>query len=225
MGLDRSLGALLAGAVTIAGLHALIPSHWLAFVLIARRQRWTIHRTLLVTTLAGAGHIALTVALGLLLARAGKAALNSLPPALEHAATAALLILLGSYFLWTSRRDGGHSHHHGLDEQTEETEAAPTGRAGRIADNPTIIGALALGMTLSPCLDLLSVYVAAAAQPLRVLLLMSGVMAAVTLGLMNALVWLTWRGMQRLNLHWLEHNEGRAVGGLLILLGIALFFL
>ena len=74
MGIDRPLGALLAGAVSIAALHALIPSHWLAFAVVGRRQNWTARRTLTVTALAGLGHALLTIALGLLLASAGKEA-------------------------------------------------------------------------------------------------------------------------------------------------------
>ena len=87
------------------------------------------------------------------------------------------------------------------------------------------MGALILGMTLSPCLDLLSVYLAAAARPWAVLLLLSVLMASVTLGIMVSLVALTLRGLQNLKLGWLERHEGAAMGGLLILLGVLLFFL
>ena len=226
MGMDRSLSALLAGTVTIAALHALIPSHWLAFAIVGRRQRWTVRRTLTVTALAGTGHVGLTILLGLFLAGVGKEALKAIPPFMEHAATAALLIALGGYFVWASVRGGehgGHSHGHNLTDESGQTEHG--GVSGRFARNPTVIGALVLGMTLSPCLDLLSVYVGAAARPWHVLLLMSLLMASVTMGLMLSLVWLTLHGLQKLNLHWLEHNEGLAIGGLLILLGILLFFL
>ena len=226
MGIDRSMSALLAGTVTIAMLHALIPSHWLAFAVVGRRQRWTTQRTLAVTALAGTGHVLLTVVLGLVLVGVGKTALQNIPPFVEHAMTACLLILLGGYFVWASLRGGEHGgHSHGHNFTDEDGTAAHGGVSGRIVRNPTVIGALVLGMTLSPCLDLLSVYVAAAARPWHVLMLISLLMALITIGLMVALVWLTLRGLQRLNLHWLEHNEGLAIGGLLILLGVLLFFL
>ena len=225
MGADNSLWALLTGTVSIAALHALIPSHWLAFAVVARNQKWSVRRALTVTALAGAGHILFTVSLGLLVAGVGKTLAQRIPPYVEHAATAGLLILLGGYFVIASLRGaGGHSHgHNRIDEETGEVTHG--GLSGRITRTPTVMGALVLGMTLSPCLDLLSVYVAAASRPWIILLLLSVVMTAVTLGLMVALVWLTLRGLQRLNLHWLEHNEGLAVGATLIALGVLLFFL
>lgn len=223
--MDRSLSALLAGTVTIAALHALIPSHWLAFAIVGRRQGWTIRRTLVVTGLAGTGHILMTVVLGLLIARIGREVLKNIPPILEHAVTATVLILLGGYFVFRAScgEKCGYSHgHNRLDAQGQVVHG---GVSEPVAKTPTVIGALTLGLTLSPCLDLLSVYVAAAARPWSVLLLLSLLMAVVTLGLMVSLVWLTLRGLQRLNLHWLEHNEGLVIGGLLILLGILLLFL
>ncbi len=217
------------GTLSIAGLHALIPSHWLAFAVVGRRQRWTVRRTLLVTTLAGAGHILMTIVFGLVLAAVGKQLQRAIPPQLEHGATAVLLILLGLYFAVTALRGGdtcpthphGHGHHHYDDGEIP----APKGMIGRLGESPTIIGALVLGMTLSPCLDLLSVYVAAADHSWSHLLLISLIMAVTTLGLMTLLVWLTLRGLQRLNLRWLERHEGLAVGALLIVLGALLFFL
>ena len=226
MGADRSLGAILAGTVLIAALHALIPSHWLAFAVVGRQQGWTTRRTLTVTTLAGAGHVLLTVVLGLLLVGVGKQFTAKIPPVLEHAVTATLLIALGLYFLRAALRGGrhgGHSHGHNLTDEGGTAEHG--GVSGRFVRNPTVVGALVLGMTLSPCLDLLSVYVAASSRPWPVLLLISLLMAVITIGLMTALVWLTLRGLQKLNLHWLEHNEGLAIGVLLMLLGVLLFFL
>ena len=225
----KAILALATGAVSIAALHALIPSHWLAFAAVAKRQNWTIRRALSVTALAGAGHIGATIIMGLLLARLGGAVLKRIPPFVEHAATALLLLALGVYFLWSAWRDKGcpHSHGHHLPQNGEdeaETEEAG-GAPRRFAQSSSIIGALVAGMTLSPCLDLLSVYVGAAAQPWAVLLLLSLLMALVTLSLMVALVWLTLRGLQRLDLHWLEHNEGFAIGGLLVALGLLLLFL
>ena len=223
---DRSLGALLAGTVSIAALHALIPSHWLAFAVVGRRQKWSVRRTLTVTALAGLGHILLTITLGMILAGAGKEVARKIPPVIEHAVSACLLIALGVYFVFSALRGShaGHSHEaESLDEAT--SEVAHSGLSARLTQTPTIMGALVLGLTLSPCLDLLSVYLAAAARPWRILLLLSVVMAIVTLSMMVLLVGLTLRGLESLNLRWLERHEGEAIGVLLIALGILLFFL
>lgn len=224
----HSLMALLMGTVSIAALHALIPSHWLAFAVVARARQWTLRRTLLVTLLAGGGHILLTIALGIVVMFAGKTLLRTIPPQVEHAATGGLLIALGVYFVVSCLRGGQHHHHHHAhDERLEEVtqEATRSDSLGRLGQEPTVMGALVLGMTLSPCLDLLSVFVAASAMPWHVVILVSACLAVTTLGLMLLLVWLTTLGLQRLRLYWLEHNEGLIIGVALIALGALLFFL
>src|SRR5438477_9851560 len=104
MEVGSSASALLLGALSIAALHALIPSHWLAFAVVARAQRWPMRRTLSLTALAGAGHVLMTIVLGIAVAAVGKSLLRSIPPALEHAAAAGSLILLGLWFALPSLR-------------------------------------------------------------------------------------------------------------------------
>lgn len=233
---DASLPALLLGTLTIAALHALIPSHWLAFALVGRTQRWSRRRTLLVTMLAGSGHALLTIVLGMLVATVGKGLLHTISPRAEHAATSGVLILLGLYFLVPAlaRRWKGEAHHEHAAEEDHDAEShaghththhAPDTLAQRLGASPSVMGILILGMTLSPCLDLLSVYVAASALSWGSLLLISLLMAATTVAIMSLLVWLALRGLELLRLEWLERNEGLVVGVLLILLGILLFCL
>ena len=49
---------------TVAFFHAAIPTHWLPFVAAGRAQRWTHTKTLLITALAGTGHVLATALLG-----------------------------------------------------------------------------------------------------------------------------------------------------------------
>ena len=51
--------------------HAAIPTHWLPFVLTARAQRWNRTKTLMITALAGSGHVLFTATLGSLVAWLG----------------------------------------------------------------------------------------------------------------------------------------------------------
>ncbi len=223
---EQSVLALLLGALSIAALHALIPSHWLAFALVGRAQHWTARRTLIVTALAGTGHVLLTIALGMILAVLGKGLLRAIPPAAEHAATTVLLIALGLYFAVGGIRHKGSCHHHGHAHGEDGVCAPPErGLRGKLGEGPTVMGALVLGMTLSPCLDLLSVYVAASAAPWPVLIAISVIMASTTIGLMLLLVWLTLHGLEHVKLDWLERNEGLGLGVILIALGVLLFFL
>ncbi len=213
---DHSAMILLALAFSNALLHALIPSHWLSFALVGRANRWPTPTTLGVTALAGAGHVCFTVALGLVVAYAGKEIANRIPPFVEHAAAACALIILGIGFLIRGFRRSGCQHpgHHHMDLEARERAAVP----GALA-------ALVLGMTLSPCLDLLSIYIAAASFPWSIIGAVSVVMAVTTISLMVALVWLTLMGLQHLKLDWLERNEGFVVATVLIVLGVYILFL
>lgn len=234
---DPSLPALLLGTLTIAALHALIPSHWLAFALVGRAKRWPVRRTLLVTILAGSGHALLTTILGLLVATVGKGLQRAIPPQVEHAATSGILILLGIYFVFPALRgrSTGCQHPAHAPEPAHDHDAVEMGHghadhspvtlAQKLGSAPSVMGVLVLGMTLSPCLDLLSVYVAASALSWPSLLLISLLMATTTVAIMAVLVWLALRGLELLQLSWLERNEGLVVGVLLIGLGILLFFL
>ncbi len=55
----------------IAFFHEAIPTHWLPFVLTARAQRWNRTKTLMITALAGSGHVLFTATLGSLVAWLG----------------------------------------------------------------------------------------------------------------------------------------------------------
>src|SRR5882757_4468223 len=57
-----------ATGFTVAFFHAAIPTHWLPFVLVSRARGWSRAKTLLVSALAGLGHVALTTLLGLVIA-------------------------------------------------------------------------------------------------------------------------------------------------------------
>jgi nickel/cobalt exporter len=221
---NTATSALFFGAFSIAAMHALIPSHWLAFAIVGRAHRWTSRRTLTVAALAGGGHILMTVLLGWIVAVVGKELNRAIPPQLEHAATAGLLIALGLYFLWPALcgKSGSCGHIHG---EAAHQDQASGSFMRRIAGTPTVMGALVLGMTLSPCLDLLSVYVAASALSWQALIAISAIMATTTLVMMLGLIWLTHHGLQRLNLAWLDRNERTVIGSILILLGILLFII
>ncbi len=223
-----SISALLLGTLSISALHALIPSHWLAFALVGRTQRWSVGRTLGLTALAGTGHLLMTVLLGLAVATFGKALARAIPPQIEHLATAVLLMLLGLYFLLPAllgQRGCRHHHEHAYPMDADAEPSPATGVSQRIqaaGSAPTVMGILVMGMTLSPCLDLLAIFVPAFQLSWPLLMAVGLTMFATTLGIMLTLVWLTMRGMERLNLGWLERNEGQVIGGLLIALGALL---
>ena len=118
MNADASLYALIVAALAIGFFHTLFgPDHYLPFIVIGRARRWTLRKTLLVSFLAGLGHILSSVVLGFLGIALGIAVarLEGVESARGEVA-AWLLIGFGlAYFIWGLRRawkKRPHAHPH-----------------------------------------------------------------------------------------------------------------
>ncbi len=105
---------------TVAFLHAAIPTHWLPFVLTARVQKWNRAKTLVVTALAGTGHVLFTAILGFLVAWFGIAVNARLGRWFPWIAGGAL-ILFGLYYVIQQLRGKGHGHSHAFGGHSHET--------------------------------------------------------------------------------------------------------
>jgi nickel/cobalt transporter (NicO) family protein len=122
---------LLVTGFTVAFLHAAIPTHWLPFVIAARAQHWKKPRTLMITGVAGTGHVLFTIALGVLVVWGGMAINSRIGKAFPLIAGGAL-IALGLFYLVRQIRGGGsHSHlfgshsHHTHDHHSRDDHADP----------------------------------------------------------------------------------------------------
>lgn len=98
---------------TVAFFHAAIPTHWLPFVLTARIQKWSRSKTLLITALAGLGHVLFTAVLGFLVAWCGITLNEKMGAAFPWIAGGAL-ILFGLYYVIQQTKGRGHGHTHFL---------------------------------------------------------------------------------------------------------------
>ncbi|NQE61941.1 hypothetical protein [Caulobacter sp. RHG1] len=197
-----------ATGFAVAFLHAALPTHWLPFVLVGRAQKWSTGRTLGVTLLAGLGHVALTIALGLALVLAGLA----LQPALGglfHLIVGALMVAVGGYYVFRGR------HNHTLPDAGRRTYAS---------DRAAIVALVTL-LTLSPCEAFLPYYLAGMEHGWQAFVLLSGVLMAATAAGMLIFTSLSLAGFKRLGLHWVERYEETILGGALILVGLAVAFL
>ena len=194
-----------ATGLSIAALHAAIPTHWLPFVLIGRARGWSRRRTLAAVALAGGGHILATTALGVALARFGRE-INERFDTAFHWVVAALLVGLGAWLAFRAPHGQGCDHCEGRKLIPE-----PTDRAA--------LWGLFLTLTLSPCELFLPVYLTAAPYGWPGIAWLSAVLAVGTLGGMLTLTWLTLHGAARLR--WLDRLDRRVLGALLALLGVA----
>ena len=196
---------LTATGFSIAALHAAIPTHWLPFVLIGRARGWSRRRTLGAVALAGGGHILATTVLGVALARFGWE-LNERFEAAFHGIVAALLIGLGAWLAFRAPHGRACGHCAG-----QRLIPEPTDRAA--------LWGLFLTLTLSPCELFLPVYLTAAPYGWPGIAWLSAVLGIGALTGMLTLTWLTLHSAARVR--WLDRLDGRVLGGLLALLGVA----
>jgi nickel/cobalt transporter (NicO) family protein len=218
--------------LALAFLHAAIPTHWLPFVVTARAQGWTTRKTLLVTALAGGGHIALTALLGVLVISFG-IAIDHWTGSIFPWIAGGILIAFGMYYLANQFR-GGHSHRHAHSlsaAHVQEPRHHHTGHEDcaeacddvgvvRVSDTAAITSLFVL-LTFTPCEAFIPVYVSAVQYGWGGFALSTAVLAVGAISGMVVFTWLTLSGLQKFHLHKLEHYEGAILGTVLCVLGVA----
>lgn len=107
---------LAVAAASVGALHALAPDHWLPIAAVGRGQGWSTGRTARVALLCGAGHVTVSVLLGLIGLATGRGAVEALG---DRTAAVSGLLLIGfgvAYALVGMRHARahlhGHHHHH-----------------------------------------------------------------------------------------------------------------
>lgn len=212
-------GSIAVTGLTVAFLHAALPTHWLPFVLAGRAQGWSRAKTLFVTLLAGLGHVLFTIVLGALITGLGLA-IDARYETLLPWIASGLLITLGLYYLL---RGDVHGHRHFGDAQHQSGQEACAPPRGR--GDAAIIGSLMLVLTFSPCEAFLPVFAAGVPFGWMGFVWLSAVLLGATLSGMLLFTWFTLMGLARFRLEALEHYEGRIVGSILILLAVLLLVL
>jgi putative Mn2+ efflux pump MntP len=231
--MDSALLLSIAGAgLALAFFHAAIPTHWLPFVVTARAQGWTTRKALLVTALAGGGHIALTAVLGVLVIWFG-IAVDHWTGEIFPWIAGGILIAFGMYYVVNQFR-GGHGHHHAhslsaahVHERDHHhrghedcADACDDVGVARVSDTAAVTS-LFLLLTFSPCEAFIPLYVSAVRFGWEGFALSTAVLAVGAIAGMVAFTWLTLAGLQKFHLHKLEHYEGAILGTVLCVLGVA----
>ncbi len=124
--MDPTSVIFLAAAGTTAALHALIPDHWLPFVLMGRSRKWSVAKTLGLASAAGLLHLCLAVGLGLLTFQLGhegaQAAARRLGETLEVLSSLGLAAFGFFYGAYSWRREW---RHHPAEEHDHGGEGTP----------------------------------------------------------------------------------------------------
>jgi putative Mn2+ efflux pump MntP len=202
--------SVIAGTVLLAFVHALIPNHWLPLVAVAKAEGWKQREVTSVTFLAALAHVTGTVILGIVLGLIGKE-LQEEYGKIIYLVSAVLLIVFGIIYFTVNL-----PHHH----HSEQKDVAAFKRSKR-----KWILIFIVMMFLSPCLEVESLFLSAGAYGMGTVILMAVIYAIVSICGILLLVNLGYRGVNLLPAQFIEHNEKRISGAVLILVGIISFFL
>ena len=200
----------IAGTVLLAFVHALIPNHWLPLVAVARAEQWKPREVTTITLLAALAHVVGTVALGLVLGLIGKELVEEYGESIAIASSV-LLIVFGLIYYTVNLP---HHHHSG------QEDVAQYKRSKR-----RWILIFIVMMFLSPCLEVESLFLSAGVYGMGLVGLLGVIYAIVSISGILILVTLGHRGVNLLPAHFIEHNEKRISGIVLILVGILSYFL
>ncbi len=239
--MNTELIALISGAVALSALHALIPNHWIPFVVVGRNEGWQARTTLFATFIGGTAHLSSTVILGIVVGMVGIAFVKTLERQYTIIA-GSILVLLGAVMIFRHfRRKTSHVHlfrhvnfhkttlshtdnHSNLIEGIEGTELSQGhSEAMTLSSKRGIvtIGALFIMMFFSPCLELEAYYLIAVRMGWFGVFLVSLIYYMGTVGLMLLFVYALLRGLQKLQMGFLENYEALIGGTLLVIMGLA----
>ncbi len=208
LGFGDIFGPLLAGGFGVAFLHAVLPTHWLPFVLVGRAQGWSAGMTMAAVVAAGLAHVATTAVVGGLIALAGLA-LEGWVSGLLPWLSAALLFAFGLFYLVraTIRRPVLAG---GPDVQTPEP---------RVSDRTAFLGLVAL-LAVSPGEVMLPFYLSSADQGAAALTALTAAFALGTVLGMGLFTAIARAGASILRLERWARFEGAILG--LALIGVGL---
>jgi len=192
----------LIATMSIAGLHAVLPTHWLPFALTGRAQRWSRAKTVGIAAVAALGHVSMTTLLGFLTAWIGLGVYR-VAARLGESMGGWLLIAFGVLYCALDLRHLGHRH--SMDVDFSDAAA---------------VFSFVLMLAISPCVALLPIFFAASPLGWGGAALIALVNVVVTVPLMAGMVWVASSGLERIRLASLQHHERVLVGIVIIVLGI-----
>lgn len=214
---DFSILPILLTGLFIAVVHAMIPTHWLPFVMASRTQKWSWSKTQSILLIAGFGHVIMTTLLGAVIFVLGLGVYHSRIQTYFITIASASIALFGLYQIYQYKRGYKHSH---CEDNHDHNHQDDLKRKSR--DGWAILSLLSL-LTFSPCESFLPVYLSAVSYGWKGFVLLSIVLAVGTLGTMLGFTWLSAKTIERYKMHWLEEHEKLVSGVGLIILAIVLF--
>ena len=203
--------SLLTATIILSIVHALIPNHWLPLVAISRAEKWDTKEVVIIGFVSAFAHVLGTIILGVLLGFVGIKLSNTFE-SYAHIIAPVLLIVLGLIYFSLN----APHHHNQID-----------GDVGLYKRNKTRWVLVFVGMMfLSPCLEVETLFLTAGGYGLESVLILSlvyGIFSIISIVLM---IYLVHKGSHFIkNNEFIEHNEKKITGMVLIIIGLISVFL
>jgi len=203
---------ILIGSLVLSVIHASIPNHWIPLVAIGKTEKWSRNETLWVTAIAGSAHTISTISVGIIVGLVGHR-LSSTHEFVTTVVAPLILVILGLIYLIVDLK---RSHHH-----RNPVEIGSIPKKSKFI----IITSLGTAMFFSPCIEIEAYYFTAGILGWPGIAVVSVVYLIVTVLGMLLLVDLGCKGAEKIKWHFLEDHEKKAMGMVLIALGIFAYFI
>lgn len=203
------MDTLIGGTILLAFLHAFIPNHWLPIIVVARMEGWRKKELIVITLVSALAHVLGTVLLGLVLGLIGKQLEEKYGQAI-NVAFSVLLILFGLIYYSVP-----FPHQHGK----ENNQRKPN------ANKRKWVLLFVAMMFFSPCLEVETLFLSAGSYGIASVVVLSILYSGVSMVGILLLVLLGSRGINFLNTEFIEHNEKKISGIVLIFVGLINFFI
>ncbi|MEW6226767.1 MAG: hypothetical protein AB1700_01560 [Bacillota bacterium] len=204
---------LVGTAAAAAAGHALIPDHWLPYVLAAKARGMSRSRATIMAGIGALAHLFSTVLIGLVFTLAGSVVATDVSAGLDQFVGVAV-IGLGLYFVWRGWPgwSGGSSPH-----DHEETGHGHTHACSHRTGSDYTLGAI---LGARPCAEAIPIFLAASTRGVFSSLAAIAAWAAVTVVSMVGIVWLSVRGLETLRFAWLERYGAVVSGAIIVAVGV-----
>lgn len=208
---------LLVTALLISLWHAMMPTHWLPFVLAGKACHWDRLKLLFVTLIASSCHAVTMLAFGLVAWFVGKG-IEVIFSSVARYASSLVLFLVGFAYMVSALFSPPHDSDEFVGKLSWLKVNSEVMKIERF-----VIVALVLALTLSPCQAILPLFFAAAASGFESLFMLMLLTGAVTILAMASMVMLASFGLELFKLRMSERHEKIIVG--LLCIALALFVL
>ncbi|MBS3817801.1 MAG: hypothetical protein KGY76_09600, partial [Candidatus Thermoplasmatota archaeon] len=199
-------------ALFLSVIHALIPNHWIPLVSIGKAEDWERKETVSFTAIVGLAHTASTIIIGIGVGFFSLS-LSQHYDFITRVFAPVVLISIGIIYLVLEFTGKGHSHDH------------PDKKISSTKSKWAVVATLSVAMFFSPCLEIEAYYFTAGTYGWDAIILISLIYLIITVSGMVLLVYLSWKGLERFNLSFLEHHEKLLTGVILIAVGLGAYFI